>query len=1007
MDLETYTQSKRPDYAALADMVATILQAAIGGYARPLRLQQIQKRAKEPDKLRKKLENRGILGTGTLEVDIKDLAGCRLIFYTNSDVSQFLQSGIIQDNFEVDWDRTKIHHPVPGQTAPENLFISNNYVLKLKTDRTALPEYARFDGLWCEVQVQTILNHAWSEMEHDIIYKKPELAGFGGKLLEAIKERLEKIMKEHLLPAGYEFQKVQDDYERLMSGKELIDRGALKALAECSDNNARHDLLERFRDYVLPNYDDPQSVYPEIKDQLVSAVAAARLTKPRPIETPFGSYAGVTTERIVEDVCDILNQYRYVDIEATFDAVCAMFPGAQSAGERKHLLGLAEHLTQHNLDVWKQAGPYVQTVLVQKIGTMDRNVWGPIRPVLVEVLSEALKTEIHGVSSSYRAVTLSQSSAIPSDALTRMRTEAIGLLEELYKTASSETETREAENALFEASHTPSGSAYSNELLIGILENSTAIVDFFSEVAPGETYEILQSLEHRLLWIYRRNQGIARVLPGDPGVVKARDALNAAILKFRDIVSTNKGFSVYKTLVGFESVFPPAWDDGEFGYEQETAYREQRIDEFVAEINDANAPEWFAIIQRCAQTESDDLATFPNFGLFLQKLSRAKPGVALGFIDRLDERLTGFLGVMLSGLAQSDRRTDLDRKIADWLEQEKHLVEMAHYVQLASQFDPALLRTILALGIKRKDDAVLVQVMSAFARRYADAPDGLIDSVFMPAIQYFSERRDARWVNLVWFIPKERSPLCALTPAQTDIVLKSLLHLRKIEPHGERALALLAKSQPENVFDFFGARLEYSSTREDDDNYEEIPYHFHGLEKRFAGIADHAVSTVRRWFVPGDPMFQFRGGRLLAGSFPAFSEPLARKLQSLVQSGNREDIEFAVRVMSSYHGEAFLNETCMAAVRALPADDPLLSEIEVILQSTGVVSGEFGFVEAYTTKKQEMNSWLNDPDAHVRAFAERYILYLDRRMAAEQRRGEESIELRKRMYDDPGAGNET
>lgn len=204
MDLETYTRSKRPDYAALADIVAAVLQAAISGYPRPLRLQQIQKRAKEPDKLRKKLEDRGILATATLEDDIKDLAGCRLIFYTNSDVSQFLQSGIIQDNFEVDWDRTKIHHPVPGQTAPENLFISNNYVLKLKADRTALPEYARFAGLWCEVQVQTILNHAWSEMGHDIIYKKPVLAGFGGKLFEAIKERLEKIMKEHLLPAGYE-----------------------------------------------------------------------------------------------------------------------------------------------------------------------------------------------------------------------------------------------------------------------------------------------------------------------------------------------------------------------------------------------------------------------------------------------------------------------------------------------------------------------------------------------------------------------------------------------------------------------------------------------------------------------------------------------------------------------------------------------------------------------------------------------------------------------------------
>jgi ppGpp synthetase/RelA/SpoT-type nucleotidyltranferase len=161
--------------------------------------------------------------------------------YTNSDVSRFLQSGIIHDNFEVDWDRTKIHHPVLGQTEPENLFISNNYVLKLKTDRTALAEYRRFDGLWCEVQVQTILNHAWSEMEHDIIYKKPALHGFGGKLFEAIEQRLQKIMKTYLLPAGYEFQKVVDDYERLLSGKELIDRGALKALAECEDNNARYD----------------------------------------------------------------------------------------------------------------------------------------------------------------------------------------------------------------------------------------------------------------------------------------------------------------------------------------------------------------------------------------------------------------------------------------------------------------------------------------------------------------------------------------------------------------------------------------------------------------------------------------------------------------------------------------------------------------------------------------------------------------------------------------------
>lgn len=89
-------------------------------------------------------------------------------------------------------------------------------------------------------------------------------------------------------------------------------------------------------------------------------------------------------------------------------------------------------------------------------------------------------------------------------------------------------------------------------------------------------------------------------------------------------------------------------------------------------------------------------------------------------------------------------------------------------------------------------------------------------------------------------------------------------------------------------------------------------------------------------------------------------------------------------------------------MRALPADDPLLSDITVILQSTSVVSGEFGFVEAYTRKKQEMADWLTDADAPVRAFAESYVRLLDRRISAEQRRSEEGIEMRKRMYDDPG-----
>jgi hypothetical protein len=39
----------------------------------------------------------------------------------------------------------------------------------------------------------------------------------------------------------------------------------------------------------------------------------------------------------------------------------------------------------------------------------------------------------------------------------------------------------------------------------------------------------------------------------------------------------------------------------------------------------------------------------------------------------------------------------------------------------------------------------------------------------------------------------------------------STVHLRRIESHAERALALIAKGHPERVFNFFGERLSHAA----------------------------------------------------------------------------------------------------------------------------------------------------------------------------------------------------
>lgn len=158
MTLDEYQTGGIALYADFAEAVADILDAAIGEL-RDLRLQNIQCRAKESASLKTKLIKAAAKADTPIGDVAKDVAGCRVILYTNGDVERFRNSGILRDNFDVDYDRSKMHYPESKEEGVE-FFISDNWVVTLSEARCALPEYRRFAGLRCEIQVQTILDHA-------------------------------------------------------------------------------------------------------------------------------------------------------------------------------------------------------------------------------------------------------------------------------------------------------------------------------------------------------------------------------------------------------------------------------------------------------------------------------------------------------------------------------------------------------------------------------------------------------------------------------------------------------------------------------------------------------------------------------------------------------------------------------------------------------------------------------------------------------------------------------
>jgi hypothetical protein len=134
---------------------------------------------------------------------------------------------------------------------------------------------------------------------------------------------------------------------------------------------------------------------------------------------------------------------------------------------------------------------------------------------------------------------------------------------------------------------------------------------------------------------------------------------------------------------------------------------------------------------------------------------------------------------------------------------------------------------------------------------------------------------------------------------------------------------------------------------------------------------------------------------LLKNIFPGFSEELEAELLQLVLEGSDSNLEFVIGILRNYQGEPFIHRLCKEIVKKTDSGNPLLNEVSIALESTGIVSGEFGMAEAYERKREEVLEWLSDPNERVKAFAKRYIADLEQMRDAEIKRAEEGIALRK------------
>ena len=366
-------------------------------------------------------------------------------------------------------------------------------------------------------------------------------------------------------------------------------------------------------------------VAPEILKSVVEGVKRSRELPVRPLETPLGSLAGKKSNDVAQVAATIIRDLLFVDIKNTFDVICNLYRSRSSASEADHWVRLAGEIAEHNLTVWTQAGAILQLELMDRIRGFSVAERGELKALIVPVLRHVLATELSETTWDFDCVTFHRGEIAPSDLLRRLRQDVITILHEYDAAVGDDKERAELIDMFSAAMKLRSASPSPPPDLAAIVyANAVEIVGCFTLQVQRWPFELRQKVEHNLLWKYRHHGKSPPPELTNDAAERARVELVQAIHTFRAKVNEEAAFTTYKLLVGFQSVFPPAWDDSKFDHVAEEAYRKAEVENVVARIDADNAVEWLAPIRRCAATKSDDLATFPMFTYFLERLAVVK-----------------------------------------------------------------------------------------------------------------------------------------------------------------------------------------------------------------------------------------------------------------------------------------------------------------------------------------------------------------------------------------------
>ncbi len=237
-EIKQQYEAKLPEYEQAKNRIQSLLESIIS--QKKIVVHAITGRVKAIDSYCEKASDEKY--KNPIE-EITDYIGFRIICYVQDDVEKI--ADIITKEFDIDEKNSIDKSKDLGINKVG--YRSNHFIAKMNATRLKLPEYSFLKDIVFEIQVRTLLEHTWAEIEHDRNYK------FHGVLPEEIRRKL------NLLSGVLEV--VDDNFNNLSKEIDKYAKSIEKTSIENNDDIeiTSLSLLKFFKD----NY--PQVIIEEAK----------------------------------------------------------------------------------------------------------------------------------------------------------------------------------------------------------------------------------------------------------------------------------------------------------------------------------------------------------------------------------------------------------------------------------------------------------------------------------------------------------------------------------------------------------------------------------------------------------------------------------------------------------------------------------------------------------------------------------------------------------------------